>query len=302
MNVLVTGASGMLGTDLCPELAKNYQVFTTGRGPSNLPHYTQADLSKPADVAALFDKVRPEVIFHTAAMTDVDACESQHEEALKANVGTVKNLVAAANKTKALLLHFSTDYVFPGNKPGELGENDPRGPVSFYGETKRLAEEYIEQNSSNYVIFRVAWLYAVHGKKSFPRVILDRVKTQKEFKVVYDQSGRPTYTKDLAAELRGLLDRGVLKIEKNRNTIYHLANAGSATRAEFAEAILRGAGHPEVTVIKVRHDEFKAPARRPLNSVLSLEKAKQQLGVELRPWQEAILEFIEEYKKQDRTA
>lgn len=302
MNVLVTGASGMLGTDLVPELAKKFNLFTTGRGPSNLPNYTQADLSNSSEVLNLLEKTRPDVVLHTAAMTDVDACETRREEAVKANVETVKNLVAAAKKTSALLVHFSTDYVFSGDQPGELPEEAPRGPVSFYGETKRLAEEYIEKNSTNYVIIRVAWLYAIHGPRCFPRVILDRAKTQTEFKVVSNQFGRPTYTRDLAAGLTKMLESGVLQFEKCRNTIYHLANSGSASRAEFAEAILRGAGYTGTVVKKVDANEFKAVARRPLNSVLKLEKAKKMLGLELRPWQEAILDFIKEYKKQEQAA
>lgn len=293
----------MLGTDLRRELSsKQFKVFSTGRGPSNIPDYFQADLSNPADVSSLFEKTKPDVILHTAAMTDVDACETRHEEALKANVETVKNLAAAAKKNCALLVHFSTDYVFAGDKPGEIPEDALRGPVSFYGETKRLAEEYIEKNSANYVIIRVAWLYALHGPKCFPRVILDRAKTQAEFKVVSNQFGRPTYTRDLAAALVKMLGSGVLQFEKNRNTIYHLANSGSASRAELAEAILRAAGHSNIAVKKVDASEFKAAARRPLNSVLKLEKAKRALGIELRPWQEAILDFIMEYKKQDASA
>lgn len=306
MKVLVTGASGMLGADLMKELSSKFDVLGTGRSAAPFPNYRKADLTIASGVASLFSFFKPDVVFHTAAMTQVDDCETQCETALNANFEAAKNVADAASKAAALLVHFSTDYVFAGDGQGEVLENAPRGPrekISYYGETKRLAEEYIEKNSQNYIIFRVAWLYGIHGKRSFPRAILDRAKSQKEFDVVYDQTGRPTFTKDLAAAMAQLLASGVLKFEKNRNAVYHLGNTGrSVSWADFAECILSEAGFTGWKIKRITSEELNRPAKRPKNSVLSLEKAKRVLGIELRPWENAVSEFINEYKKQDAAA
>lgn len=296
MKILITGASGMLGTDLTAELKPHFQVSGAGLLTSAQPDYFQTDLSLRSNVAALFAQKKPDLIFHTAAMTDVDGCESRRKEALTANLEMTRHLVDEANARQARLIFFSTDYIFDGTKEGEYLESDSPCPINFYGETKLLAEKYIQQAAAKYVIFRITWLYGLHGK-SFPRTLLERAKNQKKFEIVADQIGRPTYTRDVARAFSGLLSKDPLIFETKGNRVYHLANSGKTSWAEFAEFIFLQAGHTDTEVVRMDSSRLTRPARRPLNSVLSLEKAKNTFGISLRPWQDAVQEFILEFQK-----
>lgn len=297
MRVLVTGASGMLGTDLTSELASYFEVSGVGLNSSSQPNYLQADLSEPAIALSVLNQTRPQIVFHTAAMTDVDGCETQRAEALKANYEMTRAIADACKTHNALLIFFSTDYVFSGNARGEIPENFERCPLSYYGQTKFLAEQYLEESAGAYIIFRITWLYGMHGK-SFPRTILEKAASQQNFKVVDDQEGRPTYTKDLAEAIRKMLQSGIFQFENKRNTIYHLGNTGNVTWADFAAFILKAAGFTHCEVQKISSAELNRPAQRPSNSVLRLEKARTELGVSMRSWQEAVVDFISEFKNQ----
>lgn len=298
MKILITGSAGMLGTDLVAELKPRFKIAGSGLVPSDQPNYTQSDLSVRANVSGLFKKEMPDLVIHTAAMTDVDGCETRREDSLKANYEMTRLLADAANEYKARLLFFSTDYIFSGMNPGQVMEDAAPDPVNYYGETKLLAENYIKKNSLKYVIFRITWLYGLHGK-SFPRTMLELVKTRKKFEVVDDQKGRPTYTKDVARAFSAMLEKKSL-FENKGNTVYHLCNTGEASWADFAEFIFRNSGYPEVEVARIDSTRLNRAAKRPFNSVLSLDKVKAELGICLRPWQEAILEFIADYQKQQQ--
>ncbi len=294
MKILITGSGGMLGTDLTSELSPKFKIAGAGILPCAQPAYTQADLSVRENVSKLFEKEKPDVVIHTAAMTDVDVCETRREDASKANVEMTRLLADEANRHKAALIFFSTDYVFSGNKAGEYLENDTTDPGNFYGETKVLAENYIKQKSSKYAIFRITWLYGLNGK-SFPRTIMERAKTQKKFEIVSDQTGRPTYTRDVAVAISTVLSDKTFFQQKG-NAVYHLCNSGQASWAEFGEFILKHSGHEDAEVVRIDSTRLARPAKRPLNSVLSLEKTGKELGIRLRPWRDAALQFIREFQ------
>ena len=297
MKILITGAAGMLGTDLRSELISRFEIAGAGLVPSSQPHYTQTDLSVRKNVSDLLSREKPAVIFHTAAMTDVDGCETRQKEALQANLEMTRLLTDEANRYGAQLVFFSTDYVFDGTKQGEYLESDVRKPVNFYGETKFLAEKYIGQHAENYAIFRITWLYGLHGK-SFPRTILERVKNQNKFEIVDDQKGRPTYTRDVARAFAELLAKDPLIFKNKGNTIYHLCNSGETNWADFAAFIFEQAGHSGAEISRIDSSKSIRPAKRPLNSVLGLEKVRAGLGIHLRPWREAVLEFIREFQSE----
>ncbi len=298
MRILITGSSGMLGTDLTEALLPEHEVYGTGLIPSRQARYFQADLTAPSNVETLFSNSRPETVFHTAAMTDVDGCESKREEALRANFEMTRLLTDQCVKTNTPLIFFSTDYIFSGNKQGEYLENDPPQPVNYYGETKLLAENYIQENARRYVIFRITWLFGLHGK-SFPRTILEKARSQKKFEIVADQWGRPTYTRDVAQVLSAVL-RDKSFFESKGNNVYHLCNSGQTNWAEFAEFILNRSGFPDAEVSRIDSTRLERAAKRPANSVLSIEKARRDLGIFMRPWQEAVLSFIHEFHEQNK--
>ncbi len=304
MKILVTGAGGMLGSDLAAKLRTDHQVTGVGLTKPSFPingSYHDLDLSRKAQVRELVLSEKPDVIFHTAAMTDVDACETKPAEALRNNFEITKIVADAAAAAKAFLVHFSTDYVFDGTKQGEYTENDPPHPLNIYGETKLLAEKYIRAQNTKGAIFRITWLFGQNGR-SFPRTLLEKSKSQKMFEVVSDQIGRPTYTKDVASTFVQLLAQKPDFFSQNGVETFHLTNSGEPvswydlSRFIFAEAGLDGISvKPIPTALGLR------PALRPKNSCLSGVHAQAALGVQLRPWKAAVSEFVQAFLNQQGT-
>ena len=303
MKILITGAGGMLGSDLAAILGPQFSCVGAGRNPA--PHlqipYRQQDLTFPGAIAKILLEEKPDLVFHAAAMTQVDDCERNREMAMLLNYQMTRDIVTACNAAGAFLIFFSTDYVFDGKKKGEYLEDDPVHPGNIYGESKALAENFIRETAEHYTIFRVSWLYGRRGK-SFPRTLLERAGSQKVFEVVSDQTGRPTYTRDLAKAVQSLLLRGPEILETIDHQIFHLANEGAVSWAGFAERILKAGKYPESQVIPVTSGQLKRPARRPENSVLSTKKAESILKLQLRSWQEALTDFIAEITPELRPA
>ncbi len=302
MKCLITGAGGMLGSDLAGKFAKSFKIIGLGRKPKpphlNIP-YLVCDLNDEAAVGKIFEKEKPDVVFHAAAMTRVDDCEFERERAVRDNAEATRGMVEACNKVKAFLIFFSTDYVFDGEKKDAYCEDDACNPLNVYGETKLLAEEAIRRDAESYVIFRTSWLYGLHGR-SFPRTILNLAKAGSPLKIVSDQIGRPTYTKDIACALYELFDKNGQTSKKLNRQIFHLANQGTASWAEFAESILRAASSGEARIERISSDQRPQGAKRPKNSVLSLEKTERILGIKMRPWQEAVKDFIQEFNASEK--
>lgn len=296
MKIFLTGAGGMLGMDLAKTLQNETLLGVGLTSPTELsiPFQTM-DLSDRARTLATVQSFRPEVILHTAAMTQVDQCETDHDQAIKSNVEVTRYLVEAANSVGALLIYFSTDYVFNGRKEGPYLEDDWPEPISFYGKTKLLGERAITDACHRYYIFRISWLFGRHGR-SFPESILAAAEKSKELKVVADQKGRPTYSKDLATALKDfMVQRGTSK-HPAENQIYHLSNTGVTSWFEYAKLILKLSGKEGLSVVPISSQELNRPAQRPLNGVLSLEKSRTILGLELRPWEDALKDFLQERK------
>ncbi len=296
--VLITGASGMLGKDLSLQFQNHFEVVGAGRRALNsfpIPYFQQ-DLCDLPGTRNLFEREKPDIVFHTAAMTAVDDCETQREKAFKENVEVTRNVADASNRVNAQVVFFSTDYVYDGNKRGEYEETDTTAPLNYYGETKLAAEQSLRQTAEKFVIFRTSWLYGLNGK-SFPRTILEKARETETLKVVSDQTGRPTFTRDMAKALCGLLVTDPRALEKVSGEIFHLANQGTASWAEFAKTILELGGFNHVRVEPITTTELQRPARRPLNSVLSLRKLELTLGIRLRPWKEALQHFILELQR-----
>ncbi len=284
----------MLGSDLAACLAPGFNVTGAGRKPA--PHlglpFEVLDLSRKEQVLAVFEKVRPDYVIHAAAMTRVDDCESQREQALRDNVTSTQVVVEACRRFGSFLLFVSTDYVFDGEKRGEYLEEDPAAPRSVYGETKWAAEQIIRQQAAAAVIFRMSWLYGLHGT-SFPRTILKKARESERLRVVHDQRGRPTYTEDVARLFKQLLEKHPEILKASAGETFHLGNTGACSWAEFAVEILKRAGLSHIAVDFVPSSEYPRPAKRPANSVLSLDKFQKRFGLSMRPWYEAIGDFMD---------
>ena len=243
---------------------------------AHLPEATflaRADLDV-TDRAAVAEAVRgADLVVHTAAMTDVDGCEREPERADAVNAGGAENVVAAGGR----VIHLSTDYVFSGARAGEYAEDDPTGPLGVYGRSKLAGERAVLARPGNLVV-RTSWVYG--EGKNFIRSILGAEAAGRALRVVDDQRGRPTWAGDLARAIAFLAGR-------DDTGIVHVTGAGQpCTWADLAEVVV---GHP---VERITTEEFGAPAPRPQNSVLSLERARS-LGVPLADWRDSVMRFLD---------
>jgi dTDP-4-dehydrorhamnose reductase len=295
MKILITGAGGMLGSDLVGALAGKHVLTGVGRRPA--PHlgipFHLGDLGRSRVAADLIEKERPEVVLHAAAMTDVDRCETERREALLCNFEATANVCEAVNRTGALLILFSTDFVFDGAKSGPYEEDDIPHPISVYGESKHLAERYLLMKGKRFLIVRSSWLFGKQGN-NFPRKILQQAEAGKTLEVVSDQFGSPTYTVDLAQATSQIVERIGKAGEPSGNQIYHITNEGIVSRYEWARMILEKKHFPVSLVKPVTSEVSPRPAARPRNSALSNEKVKTRFGIELRSWQEALEAYFQE--------
>lgn len=279
--ILVTGAGGQLGTAL--RALHPEATFLTR---------SELDVTDDDAVVAAVEEHRPEVIVHAAGWTRVDEAESRSVEARAVNVGGTTAVVRAASKVDALMVYPSTDYVFAGDRRRPYREEDPRSPLSVYGRTKALGEDAVV-DYPRHLIVRTSWVF---GKgRNFVRAILDLAGTRDTLEVVGDQIGRPTYALDLAAGLLALVDR-------EATGTFHLAGGGEpCSWAELADAVLASAvvagvvprkpGLAPVTTEQYRAKSRDGIAPRPRYSVLDCTKAAE-LGVKLRPWREAVGEYV----------
>ncbi|MBR5503480.1 MAG: dTDP-4-dehydrorhamnose reductase [Methanobrevibacter sp.] len=274
MKILITGAYGMLGSDL-REVLKSHELIVTGS--------KDLDITDKEKVIEFICENSPEMVINAAAYTAVDDCESNYDDAYAVNAIGPCNLAIACNKLDIPLIHVSTDYVFDGLKTTPLVEDDNLGPKSAYGKTKLEGEKLIQENCEKFFILRTAWLYGVNGG-NFVSTMLNLSKEHDELTVVNDQVGSPTFSLDLAKAISELL-------ESDKYGIYHLTNEGECSWYEFSLDIFKAAGI-DVKVRPVSTDEFPRPAPRPSYSVLSNEKWKNAGFAPMRNYKEALEEYL----------
>ncbi len=279
MRVALLGAKGQLGTDLWLTRPSAWEVVPLGR--------SELDVTSRSQVLEVLGSLKPQIILNTTAYVKVDAAEENPEEAFAVNAAGVKNLADAACDLGAILVHFSTDYVFDGAKGRQrtpYTEEDPPRPLNLYGLSKYAGELIVQNYLSRYYLVRVASLYGRAGARgkggNFVYTILKKARAGEKLKVVNDIYMSPTYTLDAARQVWRLL------LEGYPFGTYHVTNAGYCTWYEFAIHILRYAGL-EAEIEPVKHTAFPAKARRPGWSPLASVK-----GLRLRSWQEALKDFM----------
>ena len=277
MKILITGAYGMLGSDL-REVLKNHELIATGS--------KDLDITNEENVIDFIDENSPEVVINAAAYTAVDDCETNYDEAYAVNAIGPKNLAIACKKQDVPLVHISTDYVFDGSKRTPLLENDALGPQSAYGKTKLEGEKFIQEYTDKYFILRTAWLYGIHGN-NFVQTMLSLAENHDEITVVDDQIGSPTYSLDLAVSIANLLN-------SDKYCIYHLTNEGECSWYEFSKRIFE-LSDVDVKVLPVTTEEFPRPAPRPHYSVLSNQKWIKAGFPPMRKYEEALSDYLSLY-------
>lgn len=277
VKVLITGASGMLGSAICKDFSFSYKVAATDKNDCNV-----ADLEA---VKKKFLRFKPQVVIHTAAYTDVDGCERESDLAYKINVLGTKNIALTAKDVNAKLVFISTDYIFDGKKNSAYTEDDPAKPLNIYGQTKLEAEKLIKSQLEKFVIVRTSWLFGENGK-NFVDTIIKNAKGQKRLEVVNDQIGSPTYTKDLSNAIRALIEINA------PYGVYNITNSQSCSWHEFARTILEYKNIKDLEVVPITSSDLGRPARRPKNSRLDNLKFFRLTKKYLRPWPEALREYL----------
>ncbi|MBM4020702.1 MAG: dTDP-4-dehydrorhamnose reductase [Planctomycetes bacterium] len=285
MRIVLLGATGQVGRELAATLPALGEVIACGRD--------RADLEHPDAVRSLLARERPDVIVNAAAYTAVDRAEAEPERAELVNATAVDRIAAEARRLDAVLVHYSTDYVFDGEAAGRRTETDPPRPRSVYGRTKLAGERAVAAAGGRHYVFRTSWVYALHGA-NFLRTILRLAAEREELAVVADQTGAPTpaaLIAEITAEFLGRAGDAAAPAPG----LYHLAPRGETTWHAYAEMLLteaRAAGLP----LKVRPGgvrplataEYPTAARRPANSRLCTAKLEAALARRLPRWEDGV--------------
>jgi dTDP-4-dehydrorhamnose reductase len=290
VRILLTGAAGQLGKDLLPSLREQGEVIAVSRA--------ECDLSSADAIRKLVAEVRPAVIVNPAAYTAVNEAEAQSDLAYAINGAAVGILAEEAQKSGAMLIHYSTDYVFDGSKPGPYTENDEPAPLNVYGASKLAGERAVAAAGGRSLVLRTSWVYGANGN-NFLLTIRRLAREREELKIVDDQVGGPTSTKQIAQATARLVQRYATVAEDAFPAgVYHMTASGSVSWCGFARAILAALGDSEPLklqrVLAISSAEYPTPARRPLNSVLSNDKFERTFGFGLGSWQSGLAEVIRE--------
>ncbi len=278
-HLLITGANGQLGKETTNQAKKEYKVTALGK--------EELDITNLKHVKKTIEELKPDVIIHAAAYTEVVQSEVETTKAFNVNGLGASYVAHAASKIGAKHVYISTDYVFDGKKMGPYQIDDEPNPLNVYGKSKLFGEKLVRESTENYAIVRTSWLYG-HEGKNFVKTMLRLAKKRKPINVVSDQIGSPTYTKDLASILLQLIEK--------QNGIYHVSNSGACSWYEFARKIFEFAGYNPDLVQPTTSVDFGSISR-PSYSVLGNDQLVK-IGLERpRHWEEALKEFIREELK-----
>lgn len=284
--VLIFGAAGQVGTELQRSFSGFGEIIACDRA--------AVDLRREDQIRSMIRRTAPTVILNAAAYTAVDKAESEAELAMAINASAPGAMAEEAARCGAVLVHYSTDYVFDGTKASAWTEGDTTNPLNIYGATKLAGEEAIRNAGGRYLIFRTSWVYGPHGH-NFLFTMLRLGRQRDELRIVDDQRGAPTSSPAIAAATRAIIDRalsGSAGPAEDWTGVYHMTCSGAVTWCGFARAIFaRGESlmegkSPRVTGIA--SSEYPTPARRPQNSVLCCEKLRARFGLQLPAWEEAL--------------
>ncbi len=287
MRVLLTGPTGQVGTEFS-RIGREFAEIIPASS-------HDLDLSIEQDIRSFVRDVKPDIIVNAAAFTAVDAAEQNWDACFAVNAMAPVVLAEEAHRLDALLVHYSTDYVFDGSKAGPYTEDDPTSPLNVYGASKAAGEEGISSTFARALILRTSWLYSVHGQ-NFLLTILRLARQRAELKVVSDQIGAPTSARSIAlATSRVIRHYAAFPRTEFPAGTYHLSAAGETSWYGFASAIVRsvfGDGGPVVTPILT--GEVATLAKRPKNSMLSSQKFAHVFGFRLAHWEEQLEEVLSE--------
>jgi dTDP-4-dehydrorhamnose reductase len=295
MRILLTGAHGQLGTDLLPPLQKVGEVIAVGRA--------ECDFSSAPAVRELVRSVRPAVIVNPAAYTAVNDAESQSEQAYAINAVAPAALGEEARSSGAMLVHYSTDYVFDGLKAEPYTEADEPSPLNVYGASKLAGERAMASAGGRYLVLRTSWVYGPNGN-NFLLTIRRLAREREELRIVDDQVGAPTSSMQLAQATARIVQRwAAVNASEFPSGVYHATAGGSVSWCGFARAIIQAMREFDSfrlkQIVPIASVEYPTPARRPLNSLLSNTKFERVFGFRLGTWQQGLAEVVEELRHRE---
>jgi dTDP-4-dehydrorhamnose reductase len=279
-SVLITGGGGQLASDLEEQLREGCQVFAASRG--------DLDITDQGALDQAFERVQPAVVFNCAAFHNVEVCEREEDRSFEVNARAVKRVAQRCADAGARLVHLSTNYVFAGNRDEPYSEGDQPSPRSVYAISKLAGEHAALAYCPRALVVRSSGLYGRHGSGSkggnFVQRMIHRAREQGTLKMVADQRLTPTYTADLAEVI-------ITAVERDLSGLLHVTNSGSCSWHEFTLAIMEIAGM-DVPVEPVQTVRLPGGADRPLNGVLSSERALEAGVVSLRSWEAALVDYM----------
>ena len=278
MNILVTGANGQLGNEMriVSQNSMDYYIFTD---------VAELDITNLEAIREMVKQEEIKAIVNCAAYTNVDKAEEDEAFCELLNAKAVENLAIAMKEVDGLLVHVSTDYVFGGDPYNTPCTEDKKGtPTGVYGQTKLQGEQNIQKIGCHHLIIRTAWLYSEFGK-NFVKTMLNLTSTKPQLKVVFDQTGTPTYAYDLAAAIYDIVEN---RKYEGKDGIYHYSNEGVCSWFDFTKMIAEYAGNTECDIQPCHSNEFPSPVKRPSYSVLDKTKIKETFGVKVPYWTDSL--------------
>lgn len=281
MKILVLGASGQLG-----QCIKKIAVEKNKQNDLIFPEEHTADILDKTMLKSLFEETNPSYVINCAAYTAVDKAEDDIELCRKVNAIGALNIALLCKDFGAAMIHISTDFVFRGDLPDLLKENDPAAPINIYGLTKLEGEREIQANLPEHFIFRTSWLYSEYGN-NFVKTMLRLGGERSELNVIADQIGTPTYAMDLAKLLLMVAQQN-----KKEYGLYHYSNEGVASWYDFASGVFE-LGNMAVKVRPIPTSQYPARAIRPKFSVMDKTKVKEIFGIEVPHWRQSLQECID---------
>lgn len=282
MNILVTGANGQLGNEIqiVSKKSTNHYIFT-----DVCEGYQNLDITNLEAVRKAVKENDVKCIINCAAWTNVDKAETAGDIVEILNAVAPENLAKAMKEVGGLLVHVSTDYVFGGDPYNTPCKEDMKGtPTGVYGLTKLHGEEKIQAVGCDHIILRTAWLYSEFGN-NFVKTMLNLTATKPQLKVVFDQTGTPTYAGDLADAIFNIVEN---KKFEGHSGVYHFSNEGVCSWYDFTIKIAQIAGHTACNIQPCHSDEFSSPVKRPAYSVLDKTKIKETFGIQIPYWEDSL--------------